>query len=301
MKIGITDSGVGGLSVCAELEARLRESPIGTDLDILYLNAAIEDDYAYNSMPNRESKLRAFDRFLTSVHKRYQPDLLFIACNTLSVLFQDPYFDHHRHIPTEGIVATGTSEMLEVFSGQHDTTFIIFATPTTIEEGVYGRQLRQKGVPASQVIEQACPGLPDAISNDASGQLARQLLEAFIPDAVHQAQHAPETVLAFLGCTHYGYQAVQFRRILGPLVTELRVLNPNQAAVDTILSMLNTTPGKGGLKIEFITRYKIPGVVIQSMSEYIGEIAPMTLSALENFTLLPGLCGETESIPQIIV
>ena len=44
MRIGITDSGVGGLSVCAGVEASLRESPCGQDLEILYLNAAQRDD-----------------------------------------------------------------------------------------------------------------------------------------------------------------------------------------------------------------------------------------------------------------
>ena len=297
LKIGITDSGVGGLSVCAELETRLRESPIEADLEILYLNAAIEDDYAYNSMPDRETKLLAFNRFLTSVVQRYELDLLFIACNTLSVLYQDPYFDHHRHIPIKGIVDTGVQEMRAVFKKQPDTTNLVFATPTTIKEGVYGKRLRQHGVPPGQVIEQACPGLPDAISNDGSGQLARQLLEQFVPAALKQTQTPPESVVAFLGCTHYGYQARQFEQVLLPLVPNVKVLNPNRAAVDTILSMLNPiTTGNGSLDIHFITRYEIPGIVMQSLSGYIGSQAPRTLSALQNFTLLPELCGDLKSI-----
>lgn len=297
MRVGITDSGVGGLSVCASLEARLRDSPLETDFEILYLNAAIEDHYAYNSMPDRETRLLAFDRFLTSVHQRYQLDLLFIACNTLSVLYQSPYFDHHRHIPIQGIVDTGVGEMLTIFEKQPDTTFLVFATPTTIEEGVYGKRLREHGVPPGQVIEHACPGLPDAISNDGSGQLARQLLVQFIPAALKRSQNAPKSVTAFLGCTHYGYQARQFEQVLAPLVPKMQVLNPNQAGVDTILTMMNTSePGKNSLKIDFITRYKIPAIVTESLSAYIGKDAPMTLSALRNFTLLPELCGDLQSI-----
>ena len=37
MKIGITDSGVGGLSVCAAVEARLKHSPVREDVELLYL------------------------------------------------------------------------------------------------------------------------------------------------------------------------------------------------------------------------------------------------------------------------
>lgn len=292
MRIGITDSGVGGLSVCAEVEARLRRSPVQEDIELIYLNAAIEDDYSYNSMPDRQTKLRAFDRFLKSVHEKFQPDLLFIACNTLSVLYQDSYFDHHRHRPIEGIVLSGIREMLAAFAHEDELVFIVFATPTTIEEGVYGNALREHGVPARQVVEQACPGLPDAISNDGSGLLARELLGKFVPAALEQFDNTPKNVLAFLGCTHYGYQAAQFEHALQAFVPRARILNPNKGAVDTILSRLKTEPGHGRLKVEFVTRYAIPDVAISSLSIYIGEQAPATLSALKNFTLLPGLCGE---------
>lgn len=291
MRIGITDSGVGGLSVCAELEARLKRSPLETDLEILYLNAAIEDNYAYNSMPDRQTRLRAFDRFLHSVRDKYQPDLLFIACNTLSVLYQDPYFDHHREVPIKGVVDAGVQEMLRAFEREHDLTFIIFASPATVAEAVYGNRLRAQGVPEQQICEQACPGLPDAISNDDSGRLASELLEAFVPAALRQLGGAPENVLAFLGCTHYGYQALQFELALKAL-PKVTVMNPNPKAVDTILSSLDSLAGRGGLSIRFITRYAIPAVVIKSLSAYIGAEAPATLAALKNFTLEPDLCGE---------
>ena len=292
MRIGITDSGVGGLSVCAEVEAKLRHSPIQEDIELLYLNAAIEDDYSYNSMPDRHTKLQAFDRFLRNVQKRYQPDLLFIACNTLSVLYQDPYFDHHRHIPIEGIVNTGARGMLAAFEREKDITFIVFATPTTVEEAVYSKRLKEQGVPVNQVVEQACPGLPDAISNDGSGQLAANLLREFVPAALEQFDRTPENVAAFLGCTHYGYQAARFEKALQPLVPRLRIMNPNEGAADTILSGLDTATGQGSLKVEFITRYVIPGVAIKSLSGYIGAKAPATFSALERFTLSPELCGK---------
>lgn len=291
MRIGITDSGVGGLSVCAELEARLRRSPLKQDLEILYLNAAIEDDYAYNSMPDRQTRLLAFDRFLLGVHENYQPDLLFIACNTLSVLYADRFFDHHRHVPTQGVVDTGVREMLRAFERDRNLSFIVFASPTTVEEGVYGRRLRAHGIGEQQICEQACPGLPDAISNDASGRLASELLAGFVPAALQKFGRPPENVLAFLGCTHYGYQAPQFELALQPLLPKVTVMDPNPKAVDTILASLDNRAGSGGLGMRFVTRYAIPPVVIESLSAYIGAKAPATLAALKNFTLKPELCG----------
>ena len=182
--------------------------------------------------------------------------------------------------------------MLAEFTHDSGISFIIFATPTTIEEGVYGNALREYGVPAGKVIEQACPGLPDVISNDGSGLLTSELLGKFVPAALEQFDSTPPQVLAYLGCTHFGYQAGRFKSALQVFVPGVRVLNPNLGAVDTILSRLKTEPGHGSLTVEFVSRYVIPDVVVNSLSGYIGKRAPATLSALKNFTLLPGLCGE---------
>ena len=270
----------------------LRQAPVGEDIEIVYLNAAIEDHYSYNAMPDRQAKLQAFDRFLSSVNQKFQPDLLYIACNTLSVLYQDPYFDHHRHIPIEGIVDTGAREMLSLFENESDLAFIVFAAPTTIEEGVYGDILRRHGVPPKQIAEQACPGLPDAISNDGSGVLTVELLKTYVPAALAQFAIPPAKVAAFLGCTHFGYQADRFQSALLDIVPAVQILNPNTSAAETILKLLPAEPGKGDLTIEFVARYVVPDVVINSLSGYIGERAPATLSALKNFTHLPELCGE---------
>ena len=120
MRIGITDSGVGGLSVCAELEVLLRRAPLDTDVEIVYLNAALRDDYAYNAMPDRETKLRTFARFLENAYRRYRPDHLYIACNSLSVLFRDPFFDPQRRVPVRGIVRTGIEAMRSALANQPD-------------------------------------------------------------------------------------------------------------------------------------------------------------------------------------
>ena len=195
-------------------------------------------------------------------------------------------------MPIKGIVESGSQEMLSAFAQENDISFIVFATPTTIEEGIYGNALREHGIPSSQIIEQACPGLPDAISNDDSGKLAHKLMSDFVPMALKQFSSVPQNLVAFLGCTHYGYQADMFERSLQALVPKARVLNPNQGSVDSILSRFDNEPGDGRLTIEFITRYVIPEVVINSLSVYIGEKAPGTLSALKSFTHLPELCGD---------
>src|SRR3954463_16022076 len=106
MHILITDSGVGGLSVCAYAERFVRTCGFTEPVRLTFANAAPANDYGYNSMPNREAKLETFDRFLRNVTERFAPDLIYVACNTLSVLLPDtPYFASAQ-IPVKGIVKT---------------------------------------------------------------------------------------------------------------------------------------------------------------------------------------------------
>lgn len=289
MRIGITDSGVGGLSVCAALEARLRQSPLDSDVEIVYLNAALRDDYAYNAMPTREAKLDAFACFLENAYRRYRPDRLFIACNSLSVLFRDPLFDPQRRVPVRGIVRTGVEAMRSGLRTQPDAAVAVFATPTTVSEGSYLHALLKDGLNASRVVQQACPGLPDAISNDHSGGEARALLERFVPEALARFPNPPDRLIAFLGCTHYGYQATVFETLLRERVARTTVLNPNPAAARDIVTWLDRPAGNGALSVRVVSPYRIPEKPLASLTRYLGESAPATVAALLDASCDPGL------------
>jgi glutamate racemase len=293
LKIVITDSGVGGLSVCAALESALRQSAAPYDIDVVYLNAALEDDYSYNAMPTRQEKLQTFGNFLHAALDGYAPDLLFIACNTLTVLFEDPFYDAFRDRPVLGIVDTGAAELLEAHRRQPQAGIIVFATETTIGDNAYGSRLAAAGVPERQYVQQACPGLPDAISNDATGALADDLLADYVPGALAQFEQMPEQVLAFLGCTHYGYQAGVFERHLRASVDDVRVINPNIAAAAAMLAWIEeSAAGRGGSgrhRFRVVSRYAIPSKPLRSLPLYLGENAPDTLAALRNFSHQPSL------------
>src|SRR5262249_30290847 len=71
MHILITDSGVGGLSVCAYAERYVRTQGFQEPVRLTFANAAPDNDYGYNAMPSRDAKLHTFDRFLGNVAERY--------------------------------------------------------------------------------------------------------------------------------------------------------------------------------------------------------------------------------------
>src|ERR1043166_4527372 len=100
----ITDSGVGGLSVVAYAERFVRTRGFPEPVRLTFANAAPENDYGYNAMPSREAKIETFDRFLRNVTERFAPDVIYVACNTLSVLLPDTPSVAHAAIPVKGII-----------------------------------------------------------------------------------------------------------------------------------------------------------------------------------------------------
>src|SRR5687768_123521 len=194
MHILITDSGVGGLSVCAYAERFVRTHGFAEPVRLTFANAAPENDYGYNSMPSREVKIETFDRFLTNVTERYAPDFIYVACNTLSVLLPDtPYFQSAA-IPVKGIVETGVDLVLRELEDDRQCVAMIFATQTTIDSGAYPRLLEARGIEPSRIVSQACPGLADTISEDREGARTKSEIDRWVSTAIEKMQHRDSPV-----------------------------------------------------------------------------------------------------------
>jgi glutamate racemase len=283
VRIGITDSGLGGLSVCAAVEADLREAhTAGRGVELVYLNAALRDDFGYNSMPSRRQKVDTFGRFLSNVAEAYAPDLLYVACNSLSVLLPDCRGSWRGVMPVQGIVATGTAALHAELKADPRAGVLVLATPTTVQEATYRRNLIGAGIAAERVVQQACPDLATAITNDHTGQRARQLLERLIPEALRQFRTPPDRLIVFLGCTHYGYQSELIGQMLRRHVGRVTLLNPNRGAADEIVQGLDMDSVGQPLRVRFATPYPIPAEAQATLPYYLGNRAPLTLAALHS-------------------
>jgi glutamate racemase len=282
MRIVITDSGVGGLSVCAYAERFVRTRGAEEPVRLTFANAAPANNYGYNSMPSKEVKQQTFDRFLRNVTDRYAPDLIYVACNTLSVLLPDtPYFQN-APIPVKGIVKTGVHLLTRKLEADPRSVAMIFGTQTTIDSGAYPRLLQDRGVDESRIVSQACPGLADTISEDRQGVRTKSEIARWVAAATEKMPRKDLPVVACLACTHYGYRKDFFAEAL-PGAT---VINPNESAVDDLFS-------SGGnvreVDVEFVTRYAIPPAAVEALSWFLSEISPKTVAAMKNFVHVPDL------------
>src|SRR5512136_624733 len=97
-RIVITDSGLGGLSICTDLERRLRASQAGRKIDLIYVNAWPDAGYGYNDLPNPAARAAVLDKALAAM-MGFRPGLILIACNTLSVLYELTAFAKPAPVP----------------------------------------------------------------------------------------------------------------------------------------------------------------------------------------------------------
>lgn len=292
MHILITDSGVGGLSVCAYAEKFVRTHGSQEAIRLTFANAAPENDYGYNAMPSRELKLQTFDRFLRNVTDRYAPDFIYVACNTLSVLLADTPYVHKAVIPVKGIVETGAGLLLRELEADPRSAAMIFGTQTTIDAGAYPRLLEARGVESSRIISQACPGLADTISEDREGVRTRSEIVSWVDAAIEKMRRRDRPVVACLACTHYGYRKDLFAGALADAGIAARVVNPNERAVDDLFGARLNDRGAGtnrDVEVEFVTRYAIPESTVEALTWFLSDISPRTVAAMKNFVHVPDL------------
>jgi glutamate racemase len=287
MHILITDSGVGGLSVCAYAERFVRIRGAAEPVRLTFANAAPENDYGYNAMPSREVRLETFDRFLRNVTTRFAPDMIYVACNTLSVLLPDtPYF-HDPAIPVKGIIETGAELLLQALEADMRTAAMIFGTPTTIDAGAYQRLLEARGVDPSRIIGQACLGLADTISEDRGGMKTRAEIGRWVGAAIAKMEQRDIPVVACLACTHYGYRKNLFASALADAGIRATVVNPNERAVGDLFDDADGTHRE--VTVQFVTRYAIPPATVEALTFFLSDISPRTVDAMKNFEHLPDL------------
>lgn len=272
MRILITDSGVGGVSVVAYAERFVREHGFTEPVQLTFANAAPANDYGYNSMPTREAKIETFERFLRNVTERYAPDKIYIACNTLSVLFP--------HL--QGIVDTGVALLLSGLQRDPRSVAMIFATQTTIDSGAYPRHLQERGIDPSRIVSQACPGLADTISEDREGTKARAEIEKWVAVAMQKMPSPDIPIIACLACTHYGYRKDLFAAALGNAI----VINPNESAVG---DLFDRTGASHDVTVDFITRYALPQTTVDTLTWLLRDISPRTVDAMQHFEHVPDL------------
>lgn len=186
MRIGVFDSGVGGLTVLAALQRSMPQH------SFLYLGDTARVPYGTRSA-------ETVTRYALTVAQcliERGAQALIVACNTATTYALPQLIDvcAPLNIPVFGVIKPGVADALS----QHKSgTIAVLGTTGTINGGAYERALKALS-PTTTIVSVACPLFvplaEEGITNDPITQLVAQRYLLPIKDQV-------TTVI--LGCTHY--------------------------------------------------------------------------------------------------
>jgi glutamate racemase len=229
--VGIFDSGVGGLSVAAEIRRALPAEPLLYVADTAYC--------PYGDRPDAEVRERALavGRHLEQAGAK----LLVAACNTATGAALERLREALT-IPVVGLepaVKTGAAITQNRKVG-------VMATSGTLRSDRFARLVRThaRGV---EVISQPCPGLADLIEE---GHLEGEPLAARLEELTRPLRQAGvDTVV--LGCTHYAFVRAPLSRVLGARVELVDSAPAIARRTGQLLkeSGLLANPGPGSLRV----------------------------------------------------
>jgi len=306
MNIVITDSGLGGLSVCAQLIHLLKNysvpenpDPPSCDIKITYVNAVPSNDRGYNTMSGKQEQIETFEKIISNTIRLISPDNIFVACGTLSVLLNQMTHSGDKIVNIEGIVRIGIQLLMDNMIKIPKAKAIIMATPTTVSNNSFQRELLKKGIAKSQIFAQSCPNLANEISNDPEGSNVEKRIQHWVKKSLQQLRGiTTDHLMIFLGCTHFSYHENMFRTaFINEGFSKLTVLNPNYAAAEKLKNyVLNDHSINSVLKnhfsINFLTPYAIPKQEIITLNKLLTPISPETSQALINAQIVPELLDD---------
>lgn len=284
----VTDSGLGGISVAAKLYCSLKEYAHYENVRIIFFNALFDANSGYNRLDKFDQKVHTFNIALHGMLK-YSPDLILIACNTLSVLYPYTPFSRSAPFPVIGIVEVGVNYILKQVNSAKNYQVIIFATPTTIQAGTHKKLLAQ-ALPETWIIEQACPELMFAIG-DGDQKKITQLIHTYTTQAIEKFQGEHRKIYASLNCTHFGYYQDEFLRAFQQNgIRDVEILNPNSEMVKLFL------PEKGThsmchphITIEFVSKVKMDEQGMESLIPFLEPLSKEVVRAFQNYHYNPKL------------
>lgn len=291
--LAVTDSGLGGLSICAALERDLRTPVPAGRVAMAYVNVWPEESRGYNDYPDAVSRAEVFDRALASIAVM-RVDRLLIACNTLSIIYPATRFSRSAAFPVRGIVDAGVTLFTEALGGMPDASIVLLGTRTTVASGAHHDRLIEAGIAPERIAAVACHGLATAIERDIDGLAVGELIAACARE-VQEVRPAGRQVLVGLCCTHYGYVAARIRaQLAAELGRDVVTLDPNVRMVRDVVTELGAALVPGPVadprpRVEVVSKVRLGDRTRRGIAGLVGAVSPATAEALLSYRHVPNL------------
>lgn len=225
MKIGVFDSGLGGLLIAKAIRDRL------PDYDMVYYGDTLNLPYGNRSAEAVYDHTKAAMRFLFDDH---DCSLIIMACNTANVsalrrLQQTYLVDHYPDRRILGVIVP----TLETAHDKKHTRIGLLATHRLIDSGVYGEELHKINSDV-QLFGQACPLLVPLIENDGLKWIP-PILEEYLAPLIEQNVQS-----IILGCTHYPILKTHIKNMLSGY--EIDLISQDEIVPQKLVEYLDRHP-----------------------------------------------------------
>ncbi len=282
----VTDSGLGGLSVVGGIEVQAETSKAYKNIHLIFCNALPEANFGYNNIESEEKKATVFSDALLGMVDAYHPDVVFIACNTLSVVYPETKFAKTSAVPVLGIVELGAELLYQKLKDDSSTSGIIFGTETTISASSHKNILVSKGISEDRIIPEACPELAGEIQNNPKSDMVLNMVEMYVSDAVSRISSTRQgKVYAGFCCTHYGYSSSTFlQSFKNSGITAVELVNPNDAMANVVFR--NTEKKKYSsttVTVTVVSRAPLSQAETGSIGLLLEQDSPKTANALKHY------------------
>ncbi len=195
--IGVFDSGIGGLTVVAELRRLLPSE------SIFYIGDTARVPYGNKSPATIERySVEISELLLTRGAK-----MIVVACNTATAQAL-PRLEALLPVPVTGVIQPGAKAAVARTRNGH---IGVIGTRGTVRSGAYEKAIHALA-PEARVTSKACPMLVPAIEE---GWLKSSITDAIIAEYLGDLIHSGIDTLV-LGCTHYPLLKKALARYLGP-------------------------------------------------------------------------------------
>jgi glutamate racemase len=197
-RIGIFDSGIGGLTVLRALYQQLPNE------SILYFGDTDRVPYGTRT----PSEIIQFSQEILTWMAQQNVKMVLMACNTSSALALETVRSQFD-FPILGLIFPGAKAAV-----QQGKRIGMIATPATAQSGAY-RQAMLEMDSSARVWEIGCPEFVPLIENNRlddpyTAQVARSYLQPLLDQQIDTLVY---------GCTHYPHLEPLLRQILPPTVT----------------------------------------------------------------------------------
>ncbi len=247
-RIGIFDSGVGGLTVQRAILAALPSA------DTIYLGDTARVPYGTKSAETVTQYSLRNARLLAT----HQIDLLVVACNTASAVAL-PALGAALSIPVLGVVEPGA----RVAARTSRTGRIgVIGTQGTVESGAYQAAIRRER-PGAEVIAAACPlfvPLAEEGWTDPEDEVVRGVVRRYLAPL-----RELEIDTLVLGCTHYPLLEAAIARELPGVA----LVDSARAIAAEVRARLPEAPGREGRHRFLVT--DVPARFLAVASRFLGR------------------------------